>query len=479
MHLRLGVGRPAHTHHPVRVRHPVRAAHRLGVDELIRHLTLHRRTHTRLATHRHRRHPRQLDRLESVLHLVEPALGREDGDVAIVPGTASPVHGESSTGFSAPRNSLDDRGRSVRRAIHRSTGTVVAPGAPQRTRLPPASALRFPHPTAAGVAFGRTFHHSHLHNGQRAVSHVRESLSGAGRGGHGGGAGYSGDGRVRHPARVRRLSGHDHAERGVAAAYPLYQQAVAGGATGGVHGGAGGSRQGLHRLEQAAGGAGGRAEDGGQVEQVAGGTLYYAAHCRVRGGGSGGFVPAGRLAAVSQVRSRVRCVSAHGGGECGRRRRGGRHRGGCGAERGGDTARGARPPGAERVAQAVAAGHQAARRRRGDLFRLRGIDAVRAALKAGEAAVADANMPIKIRLVAPPHYVVTTSAMQKHEGLEALTRVLEVVRAQIEARKGKCVVKAEPRTVSERDDRLLSSLMAELELKNREVAGDDDDDDAD
>ncbi|KAK4538210.1 hypothetical protein CDCA_CDCA16G4235 [Cyanidium caldarium] len=112
-------------------------------------------------------------------------------------------------------------------------------------------------------------------------------------------------------------------------------------------------------------------------------------------------------------------------------------------------------------------------------FDYEGIDAVRAALKAGEAAVVDANMPIKIRLVAPPHYVVTTSAMQKHEGLEALTRVLEVVRAQIEARKGKCVVKAEPRTVSERDDRLLSSLMAELELKNREVAGDDDDDDAD
>jgi hypothetical protein len=38
-------------------------------------------------------------------------------------------------------------------------------------------------------------------------------------------------------------------------------------------------------------------------------------------------------------------------------------------------------------------------------------------------------------------------------------------------------VKVAPRVVSERDDRLLSNLMEELELRNREVPADDEGDD--
>ena len=111
-------------------------------------------------------------------------------------------------------------------------------------------------------------------------------------------------------------------------------------------------------------------------------------------------------------------------------------------------------------------------------YHYEGIDAVKAALKAGEAAGTE-ECTIKIKLVAPPLYVLTTSSLQKKTGIEALTNALEVVNEEITKRNGKYVLKSEPRTVSEKDDRMLASMMSELESQNREVAGDDDSDEDD
>lgn len=105
-------------------------------------------------------------------------------------------------------------------------------------------------------------------------------------------------------------------------------------------------------------------------------------------------------------------------------------------------------------------------------FQFEGIDAVKAALTAGEATGTE-EFPIKIKLVAPPLYVVTTSSLHKDEGIGALNVALSVVKKEIISRKGKFVMKVEPRTVSEKDDKMLSSMMSELENANREVAGDD------
>lgn len=104
-------------------------------------------------------------------------------------------------------------------------------------------------------------------------------------------------------------------------------------------------------------------------------------------------------------------------------------------------------------------------------YHYEGIDAVKAALKAGENVGTD-DCPIKIKLVAPPLYVVTTSSLQKKSGIDALSAALDVVKAEIAKRKGKFVLKVEPRTVSEKDDKMLSSMMTELENANREVDGD-------
>ncbi|KAI0563043.1 Translation initiation factor eIF2 subunit alpha [Gracilaria domingensis] len=108
-------------------------------------------------------------------------------------------------------------------------------------------------------------------------------------------------------------------------------------------------------------------------------------------------------------------------------------------------------------------------------YQYEGIDAIRAALKAGEA-TGDEKRPIKIKLVAPPLYVITTSSLQKKSGVDSLNKALEVVKMEISKRRGKFVLKVAPRTVSEKDDRMLASMMTDLENANKEVAGDDDSD---
>jgi translation initiation factor 2 subunit 1 len=108
-------------------------------------------------------------------------------------------------------------------------------------------------------------------------------------------------------------------------------------------------------------------------------------------------------------------------------------------------------------------------------FGFEGIDAVKFALAAGEAASTE-ECPIKIKLVAPPLYVVSTAASQKVTGIGALNVALEHVKNAIVSKHGKFVCKVEPRTVSDKDEKQLASMMNELEQANKQVAGDSDSD---
>jgi len=101
-----------------------------------------------------------------------------------------------------------------------------------------------------------------------------------------------------------------------------------------------------------------------------------------------------------------------------------------------------------------------------------GIDAIKAALSAGEEASTE-NCPIRVKLVAPPSYVVTTSVLEKQEGFDALERALEAIKSEITKRGGKFSVKVAARTVSDREEKLLSRLMDQLESQNKEISGDD------
>lgn len=59
-----------------------------------------------------------------------------------------------------------------------------------------------------------------------------------------------------------------------------------------------------------------------------------------------------------------------------------------------------------------------------------GVDAVKEALRAGIACGTE-DMPIKVNLIAPPRYVVTTTTLDKEKGLELLKEALEKIEESI------------------------------------------------
>jgi len=77
--------------------------------------------------------------------------------------------------------------------------------------------------------------------------------------------------------------------------------------------------------------------------------------------------------------------------------------------------------------------------------------------------------------VAPPLYVIMTSALQKEEGLALLQKACDTIQSMVKAKGGEVNIKTPPRAVSERDDRLLGLLMETLERQNQQVDGDEPD----
>ncbi len=71
-----------------------------------------------------------------------------------------------------------------------------------------------------------------------------------------------------------------------------------------------------------------------------------------------------------------------------------------------------------------------------------GIDAVKAALKAGMKQSTE-DMPIKINLIAPPQYVMTTTTLDRTEGVAKLNTAIQVIRESIEESEGNFNIKME------------------------------------
>ena len=109
-------------------------------------------------------------------------------------------------------------------------------------------------------------------------------------------------------------------------------------------------------------------------------------------------------------------------------------------------------------------------------FGYEGIDAVRTALTAGEA-VSTSEIAIKVKLVAPPLYVLLSTCMDKVRGLELMNRALDQIESTIKPLGGQLVIKMKPKAVSENEDKELADLMKKAEFENAEVSGDDEGDD--
>ncbi|QRV91229.1 eukaryotic translation initiation factor 2 subunit alpha [Ceratobasidium sp. AG-Ba] len=111
-------------------------------------------------------------------------------------------------------------------------------------------------------------------------------------------------------------------------------------------------------------------------------------------------------------------------------------------------------------------------------FQPAGIDAIKRALKAGEAVSTEA-VPVKAKLVAPPFYVLGTNATDKVAGVDTLEKAIEAIRTTILEDGGELNVKMKPKAVSETEDLELAALMAKATKENEEVSGDSAEDSAD
>lgn len=101
-----------------------------------------------------------------------------------------------------------------------------------------------------------------------------------------------------------------------------------------------------------------------------------------------------------------------------------------------------------------------------------GVDAIVAALSAGEA-LSTPELPLNIRLIAPPTFVLSLETLEKEAGLELVRRAVDAIEAAITARGGKMDVKLAPKVVTATDESQLNKAMEEAARENEEVDGDE------
>mmetsp|Transcript_38901 Transcript_38901/g.49656 ORF Transcript_38901/g.49656 Transcript_38901/m.49656 type:complete len:344 (+) Transcript_38901:170-1201(+) len=104
-------------------------------------------------------------------------------------------------------------------------------------------------------------------------------------------------------------------------------------------------------------------------------------------------------------------------------------------------------------------------------FTYEGIEAIRTALTKGQEA-GTADTPIKIRLIAPPMYVMTCNTLEKEQGIELLNKSIETVRESILGFGGSIEVKMPPKAVTQREETELQAMMDRLALESEDVDGD-------
>ncbi|KAI9833936.1 MAG: hypothetical protein M1819_003445 [Sarea resinae] len=105
-------------------------------------------------------------------------------------------------------------------------------------------------------------------------------------------------------------------------------------------------------------------------------------------------------------------------------------------------------------------------------FGYEGIDAVKSALRMGEAKNTAENQ-VKVKLVSPPLYVLTSQCIDKTAGIAMLEEAIKDIERHIKAAGGGCIVKMAPKAVTENDDAELQALMDKKERENQEVSGDE------
>ena len=106
-------------------------------------------------------------------------------------------------------------------------------------------------------------------------------------------------------------------------------------------------------------------------------------------------------------------------------------------------------------------------------FKYDGIDAVKDALRKAETKNTQ-DTQVKVKLVSPPHYVLTSQCLDKGMGISLLEEAIKDIETSIKESGGGCVVRMAPKAVTEHDDAELQALMDKRARENEEVSGDED-----
>jgi len=106
-------------------------------------------------------------------------------------------------------------------------------------------------------------------------------------------------------------------------------------------------------------------------------------------------------------------------------------------------------------------------------FKYDGIDAIKEALRKAEEKNTE-DTQVKVKLVSPPHYVLTSQCLDKNLGIHLLEQAIKDITETIKSAGGNCVVKMAPKAVTEHDDAELQALMEKRAKENEEVSGDED-----
>jgi translation initiation factor 2 subunit 1 len=109
-------------------------------------------------------------------------------------------------------------------------------------------------------------------------------------------------------------------------------------------------------------------------------------------------------------------------------------------------------------------------------FTYEGIDVIKEALMAGERKGTSEN-PIKIKLIAPPLYVITCTTLDKDFGIQLLNEAIETITSTARTLGGAVEVKMPPKAVTQREDADLQAMLDRLAIAQDDVDGDDEPDD--
>ncbi|KAI7521535.1 Eukaryotic translation initiation factor 2 subunit, partial [Hortaea werneckii] len=107
-----------------------------------------------------------------------------------------------------------------------------------------------------------------------------------------------------------------------------------------------------------------------------------------------------------------------------------------------------------------------------------GIDAVKEALRTAESKNTEETQ-VKVKLVSPPLYVLTSQTLDKNVGMTILEEAIQEIDKKIRSSGGNLTVKMAPKAVTENDDAELQALMDKRERENQEISGDEDDSESD